>query len=68
MSIPLFQRVIKVGNALAVILPADIVRGLEIQRGTIVAVSATRADLVNIKLFADYELEQMRIPLPEIES
>lgn len=67
MAIPLFQRIIKVGNSLAVVLPVEIVRGLEIQRGDVVALSVTQSDQVVIKLFADYELREMRIPLPEIQ-
>lgn len=68
MAIPLFQRVIKVGTSLAVVLPVQLVRGLEIQRGDVVALSATQADQIVIKLFADYEIQRLRIPLPEVES
>ena len=68
MAIPLFQRVIKVGHSLAVVLPVQITRGLEIQRGDVVALSATQADQIVIKLFTDYEVDHLRIPFTEIES
>lgn len=66
MAIPYFQRVIKVGDSLAVIIPAPIRNGLEIQRGDAVALSAPQSDLVCIKLYAAHEVERLRLPIPDI--
>lgn len=68
MAIPLFQRVIKVGTSLAVVLPVQITRGLGIQRGDFVALSATQVDRIVIKLFTHYEVDHLRMSLPGIES
>mgnify|MGYP001593260399 CR=1 FL=1 len=68
MSRPLLQKVIKVGDSLAVVLPREIVMGLEIQRGDTVSVFALRADQVTIKLLAPYELAALSPPRPDITS
>lgn len=62
MSRPLTQKVIKVGDSLAVVLPREIVLGLEIQRGDTVQVWALRSDQITIKLFAPYELAALGPP------
>jgi antitoxin component of MazEF toxin-antitoxin module len=66
MARPLIQKVIKVGDSLAVVLPKEITLGLEIQRGDVVKVFALRSDQVTIKLFAPYELAALGPPLPDI--
>lgn len=62
MARPLLQKIIKVGDSLAVVLPKEITNGLEIQRGDIVQVFALRSDQVTIKLFAPYELAGLNPP------
>lgn len=51
-----FQKVIKVGDSLAVVIPAPIVHGLEIFRGDVVSISAIASDKISIKLFTPQEI------------
>lgn len=60
MARPLFQRVIKQGNSLAVILPVEITRGLEIQRGDLISVSVVSAQQVVLELFTASEEEALK--------
>ncbi len=55
-----FQRVIKNGNSLVVVLPADLVRGLGIQRGDLVQLHATSAQILSVRLFTPSEEENLR--------
>lgn len=61
------QRVIKVGNSLAVILPVEIARALEIQRGQAVGLSTTDPTFIIIKLIPEYDVERLRLKLPDVE-
>lgn len=60
MARPLFQRVIKNGNSLVVVLPAEIVRGLEVQRGDLVQIEVPDAQTIRVRLFTSSEEEQIR--------
>lgn len=61
MAQPQTQRVIKVGNALAVVLPRAITRALNIQRGATVAVVCTDADEIRIRLISDEAIQALRL-------
>lgn len=58
---------IKVGNSLAITLPKEITRALEIQRGQAVGLSCTDTTFIIVKLIPEYDVEIMRRHLPEIE-
>lgn len=67
MALRRFQRVIKVGDSLAVVLPTEVTRGLEIQRGMPIMLAVLAANIVQIKFLTDYEVQQLGMAIPEIE-
>lgn len=60
------QRVIKVGNALAVVIPRPITRALNIQRGDNVAIFCTDFEEVRVRLISEEKILALR--LGNIES
>lgn len=55
------QRVLKVGNALAVVLPADLLRDLKIQRGDLVTVSCTDPKQIIIRRISAEDVRLARL-------
>lgn len=61
MAIPYTQRVVKLGNSLAVILPSYITRELGIKRGTPVVVGCVEPDGVRIRILTDEDMRKLRV-------
>lgn len=54
-----FQKVIKVGDSLAVIIPKPLARGLEVQRGDLVSITVESASIMRVRLHTPAEIEQI---------
>ena len=59
MPAPLFQRVIKIGHSIGIVIPREITRGLEIHRGDIVSLSVRHAQHISLRLFTPIEEQEL---------
>ena len=56
----MFQKVIKLGRSVCVVIPRGIALGLEIQRGDIVSVHAIASNTVQIRLYDPSEMQEIK--------